>query len=86
MNEQKLFSYSSYEEQTHSAERELAEFIKAVTERFGSEYAAAAIDDWLEESDFIDAPPLSINRDWHSVSVAASARLSNQVGARQSYL
>src|ERR1700754_1369940 len=37
MNEQGLFSYSNYETQTYLAERELAEFIKAVTERLGPE-------------------------------------------------
>jgi hypothetical protein len=83
MNEQELFSYSNYEKQTHLAERELAEFIKSVTERFGPEQVGAAIGDWLEEADLIDAPPLSISRNWHAVTVAASARLSNHVDVPQ---
>ena len=83
MNEQGLFSYSNYETQTYLAERELAEFIKAVTERLGPEQVGAAMGDWLEEADLIDAPPLSINRNWHAVTVAAFARLSNRVDVPQ---
>jgi hypothetical protein len=83
MNEQELFSYSNYEKQTHLAERELAEFIKSVTERFGPERVGAAIGDWLEEADLIDAQPLSVSRTWHAVTVAASARLSNHVDVAQ---
>lgn len=79
MNEQRLFSYSNYAEEIHLAERELAEFIKTVTERLGTEQVGAAIGDWLDEADLIDAPPLSISRNWHAVTVAASARLSNHV-------
>ena len=83
MNEPALFSYSNYEEQAHLAERELDEFIKAVTEWLGLERVEAAIGDWLDESDLIDAPPLSISRNWHAVTVAASARLSNHVEVPQ---
>ena len=83
MNEPALFSYSNYEEQAHLAERELDEFIKAVTEWLGLELVEAAIGDWLDESDLIDAPPVSIIRNWHSVTVAASARLLNQIEVSQ---
>jgi hypothetical protein len=82
MNEPALFSYSNYEEQTHLAECELTAFIKAVTESLGPEQAGVAMEDWLEEADLTDAPPLSIGRNWHSVTIAASARLPNQVGVR----
>ena len=43
----------------------------------------AAMGDWLEEADLIDAPPLSISRNWHAVTVAAFARLSNHVDVPQ---
>ena len=69
MNEKELFSYPIYEEETHLAERELASFIMAVTERLGLEQARAAMADWLDESDLTDTPPLSISRSWHSISM-----------------
>ena len=83
MNEKELFSYQIYEEETHLAERELATFIMAVTERLGLEEAGAAMADWLDESDLTDTPPLSISRNWHSISIAASARLPNQADVPQ---
>jgi hypothetical protein len=83
MNEKELFSYQIYEEETHLAERELAAFIMAATERLGLEQAGAAMADWLDESDLADTPPLSISRNWHSVSIAASARLPHQANVRQ---
>jgi hypothetical protein len=83
MNKQELFSNSIYEEQTHLAERELSAFIKAVTELFGPEQARSATEDWLKEADLIDAPPLSTSRNWRSVTIAASARLSRRIDAPQ---
>ena len=83
MNEYKLFSYPNYEQQTHLAERELAEFIRNVTDQLGPEQARPAAENWFEEADLIDAPPFSISRNWHSVTIAASARLSYQVDAPQ---
>jgi hypothetical protein len=81
MNERELFSNSIYEEQTHLAERELSAFITAVTGLFGAEHAQFATEDWLEEADLIDAPPRSTSRDWRSVTIAASARLSIRLDA-----
>jgi hypothetical protein len=57
MNEKKWFSYPIYEEETHLAERELAAFIMAVTERLGLEQAGTATADWLDESDLTDTRP-----------------------------
>ena len=65
------------------AERELASFIMAVTERLGLEQAGTATADWLDESDLTDTPPLSISRNWHSISIAASARLPDQADIPQ---
>lgn len=83
MDEHELFSNSIYEEQTHLAERELSAFLGAVTERFGPEQARASAEDWLEESELIDSPPVSTARNWRSVTIAASARLANRIDAGQ---
>jgi len=83
MNERELFSYSIYEEQTHLAESELDAFIGAVTKLFGAGLACFAAEDWLEEADLMDAPPRSASRDWRSVTIAASARLSSRIDAPQ---
>ena len=79
MNQRDSFSDLIYEQQTHLAERELASFIAAVTELYGSAQARIATEDWLEESDLIDSPPRSEARDWRSVTIAASARLASRV-------
>ena len=83
MTDSESFSDSFYEDQTHLAERELSAFTEAVTELFGSEQARASTEDWLEESELMDSdsPPLSAERDWRSVSIAASARLASRVDA-----
>jgi len=82
MNEEKLFSETVYAEQTHLAEHELSAFIGAVTNLFGPEQARASTEDWLEESELIDSPPLSTERNWRSVTVAASARLAARVNTQ----
>lgn len=79
MNEHELFSDLVYEEQTHLAERELSSFISAVTELYGPEQAMASAKDWLDESDSMDSPPFSTERDWRSVTIAASARLASRL-------
>ena len=81
MNEQKLFSYAIYEEQTHLAELELSAFVRAVAAVFGPDQARAATEDWLDEADAVDGAPLSISRSWRSVTIAASARLPIQIDA-----
>lgn len=83
MDEHELFSDSIYEEQAHLAERELSAFIQSVTELFGPEQARTAADDWLEGAELLDSPPVSTERDWRSVTIAASARLASRVSAAQ---
>ena len=70
------FSDSAYENETRLAELELSAFVGAVTERFGPEQAKISAREWLDESDLMDSPPLSTDRDWRAVTVAASARLA----------
>jgi len=81
MNDRESFSNSTYEEQTHLAERELSSFVAAVTKLFGPDEARVAAEDWLDESDLMDSPPRSEARDWRSVTIAASARLADRVDA-----
>jgi len=84
MSEYAPFSDLLYEEQARLAERELASFIAAVTELYGPEQAAISEGDWLDEAQLMDAPPLSSDRSWRSVTIAASARLANRVSAASS--
>jgi hypothetical protein len=83
MGEHELLSDSIYEERTHLAERELSAFIGSVTELFGPEQAQTAAEDWLEEAGLMDSPPVSTERDWRSVTIAASARLAGRTNAAQ---
>lgn len=84
MNEHESFSDSIYEEQVHLAERELSSFMAAVTKLYGPEQARVSGEDWLEESELMDSSPRSEERNWRSVTIAASARLANRVNARTS--
>jgi len=79
MNPDESFDNSTYADQIHMAERELASFIGAVTEVFGPEQARLSADDWLDESELMDSPPRSTSRDWRAVTVAASARLASRL-------
>ena len=81
MNEHESFSDLVYEEQTQLAERELSSFFAAVAELYGPEQASASAKDWLDESDSMDSPPFSTERDWRAVTIAASARLANRLNA-----
>ena len=80
MNSDELFDTSTYADQMHLAERELASFIGAVKELFGSDQARLSADDWLEESELMDSPPLSTGRNWRAVTIAAAGRLANRLG------
>jgi hypothetical protein len=62
------------------AERELAAFMRAVTELFGAEQARLSAEDWLDESGSKDSPPRSTTQDWRAVTVAAAARLAKRLG------
>lgn len=73
------FSDSVYEEQTELAERELSSFLAAVKELYGPEQAGLSEQDWLDESDLMDEPPLSVPRNWRAVTIAASARLAHRL-------
>jgi hypothetical protein len=63
------------------AECELAAFISAVTELFGAEQVRLAAEDWLDELVLMETLPGLTNRDWRSLTIAASARLAIRVNA-----
>jgi hypothetical protein len=77
MNTEKSCSDSASE--MHRAEGELSAFIRAVKELYGSEQARLSAEDWLDEAELIDSPPRSTNRDWRTVTIAASVRLANRL-------
>jgi hypothetical protein len=79
MNTDESFDNSTYADEIHLAERELASFIGAVTELFGPAQAQLSADDWLGESEVMDSPPRSTSRDWRAVTVAAVARLASRL-------
>ena len=79
MNTEELFSDSAYTDRMHMAEDELSAFIRAVRELYGPAEATLSVEDWLEEADLIDSPPLSTSRDWRAVTIAASARLASRL-------
>ena len=81
MDDSDPFSESVYANQTQIGEHELFAFVNAVTELFGPKQARVAAEDWLEESELMDAPPRSTIRDWRSVTIAASARLATRIDA-----
>ena len=74
-----LFSLSIYDDQMQIEECEISAFVRAVTELYGPEQARISEKDWLDESDLLDDPPRSKIRNWHSVTIAASARLADRL-------
>src|SRR5271157_21306 len=79
MTHSESFSNSLYTDQMHLAERELSAFIAAVAELFGADQARMSVEDWLDESEFVDVSPRSTRRDWRAVTIAASVRLANRL-------
>jgi hypothetical protein len=73
------FSLSIYDNQMQIEECELSAFVRVVTELYGPEQARISEKDWLDESDLLDDPPRSEIRNWHSVTIAASARLADRL-------
>lgn len=74
------FSLSVYDDQMHIEECELSAFVREVRELYGPEQAGISERDWLSECDLLDDPPRSEFRNWHSVTIAATARLANSWG------
>ena len=79
MNTKESFPNSIYDDEAYNAERELPAFLSAVTALYGPEQARLSREDRLDESELMDSPPRSEVRNWHTVTVAASARLANRL-------
>lgn len=73
------FHDSTCADQIPIAERELCAFIRAVTRQFGPQQAELAAEDWLDELDLMDSSSLSTDRNWRSLTIAASARLASRL-------
>lgn len=63
------------------AEKELAAFVAAVSELFGTEQSLQAAEDWMEELGLMDWPTGETIPDFRQVTIAAAARLSRRVNA-----
>lgn len=61
------------------AEKELAAFVAAVSELFGSEQSLQAAEDWMEELELLDWPTGETIPDFRKVTIAAAARLSQRL-------
>ncbi len=83
MNSEGRFCNPNCAAEMDIAERELSAFISAVTQLFGPEEAKLSAEDWLDESELMDSPPLSTNRNWRAVTIAASARLAIRLAIAQ---
>jgi hypothetical protein len=81
IRQQKSSATLSCVELVSIAERELAAFIIAVTESLGTEVARLAAEDWLEELSLLAPESLSSRRDVHSVTIAASVRLTRRISS-----
>ena len=62
------------------AERELAAFFRAVTERFGLEQAEVSAEDWLRELEATPDSPTSAGQ-LRQLTVKVSARLASRVAS-----
>ena len=69
----------SIDDLVHMAERELAAFVGAVNELFGSEEARISTAEWIEELLAADRPIGPDITDWRRITIIASSRLANRV-------
>ena len=60
------------------AERELAAFVRAVSDSFGSELAEFSAEAWLRELESTTDLPTS-TREWRRLTFAASLKLANRM-------
>jgi hypothetical protein len=61
------------------AEHELAAFLGAVTKLYGAEQTESSAEVWLAELSTRNGLPGASSRDWRAVTIAALARLANQL-------
>ena len=63
------------------AEKELAAFVHAVQELFGSEQARQSIEDWMEELASMNLPKRHADPTWREITNASAIRLASRVKA-----
>ncbi len=61
------------------AEKELAAYMFAVQELFGSEHAREAADVWIEELELLDWPAGDGDPAWRRITIAAAIRLARRL-------
>jgi hypothetical protein len=61
------------------SEREFSAFISVGRELLGPEQAQLSAMDSLDEPGLMDIQPGSTSRDWRTVTIAATARLTNRL-------
>jgi hypothetical protein len=79
VNNDKSFNSSTVINAMTIAERELAAYVGAVTEFFGSDQARLAAEDWLEELESVESLPGTTTRDWRLITTAVLPRLANRL-------
>lgn len=83
MNRTELPNIANCAELMITAERELAAFLSAVTELYGTEQAEMAAEIWLDELEMTSRLPGPAIRDWRNLTVASVARLANDLTTAQ---
>lgn len=83
MNNIKSLHSASCAELMMMAERELAAFLGAVTKLYGAEQSEGSAEVWLDELLTRNGLPGASSRDWRAVTIAALARLANQLTATE---
>ncbi len=65
-----------------SAERELAAFLRAVNDTFGSRQAQIALEDWMELVEDIEWREDGTVPQWRQVTIQASCRLAGRISVK----
>jgi len=73
---------SPCEELVSLGERELAAFIRTVTELFGADQAHVAAEDWLESVALLDCASPRPSHSWRLVTIAATTQFLERVVTR----
>ena len=66
----------------HMAEKELAAFVSAVRELFGSTEAQQSAEDWIEIVTLMSCQTPGASPDWRRVTITAAGRLTRRVNSR----
>ena len=64
------------------AEKEIAAFVSAVSELFGSTEAQQSAEDWMAIVTLMFCQTRGANPDWRRVTITAAGRLASRVNSR----